>query len=101
VNGSLDKTWFQGKDHPGTLQNFSSEKVIIPVQKTPVGILVHQSPLWARFYLVSLNPRILEVIIRKNAEPGRNNRAISGGNGGGHILQRYRGLTREEMWFGT
>jgi hypothetical protein len=63
----------------------SSEEVIIAVQKTPVGILVHQSPLRARLYLFSLNPRILEVIIRKNAEPGRNNRAISDGNGGGHI----------------
>ena len=56
--------------HSGTLQNFSSEEVIITVQKTPVEILVHQSLLRARLYLVSLNPRIREVIIRKNAESG-------------------------------
>jgi hypothetical protein len=36
-------------------------------------------------YLFSLNPRILEVIIRKNAELGWNDEHDTGGNGGGHI----------------
>jgi hypothetical protein len=38
--------------------------------KPPMGILVHQSPLKARLYLFSLNPRISEVIIRKNTGTG-------------------------------
>jgi hypothetical protein len=33
----------------------------------PAEILVHQSLEKARLYLFSLNPRILEVIIQKNA----------------------------------
>jgi hypothetical protein len=41
-------------------------------QKTPTGILVHLILLRTRLYLISRAPRILEVIIRKNAEPGRN-----------------------------
>jgi hypothetical protein len=49
------------------------------------GILVHQSLLQARLYRISRLPRISEVIIWKNAEPGRNNRGIYGGNGRGHI----------------
>jgi hypothetical protein len=58
-----------------------SEKGIPAIRKTPVGILVQRSPLPARLYLFSLNLLFLEVIIRKNAEPGRNNSAVSGGNG--------------------
>jgi len=50
-------------------------------RKNPVKILVNRSLLPARLYLNSLTPRILEVIIRKNAEPGRNYPAIFDGNG--------------------
>ena len=45
----------------------------------PVGILVHRSPFHVRLYLFSLNPRIPEVIIQKNTEPGRNNCGFSAG----------------------
>jgi len=51
----------------------SSEGPITPFQKTPVEILVQQSPLQPRLYLFSLNTLLPEVIIRKNAEPGWNN----------------------------
>ena len=43
--------------------------------------MVHLSLLRARLYLNSLTPRILEVIILENAEPGRNYSTIPGGNG--------------------
>jgi hypothetical protein len=43
----------------------------LSLSKTPAGILVHQSPLRAWLYLFSPEPWILEVIIRKNAEPGQ------------------------------
>ena len=58
---------------------------VIALLKNPVRILVQRTPQQARLYLFSLNPRILEVIIRKNAEPGPENSVIYGGNGGGHI----------------
>jgi hypothetical protein len=44
-----------------------------------------RSLLRARLYLISPTHRILEVIIRKNAEPGRNHSMISDGNGRGRI----------------
>jgi hypothetical protein len=47
--------------------------------KAPAEILVYQSPKKARLYLFSLNPRIFEVMIHKNAEPGWNNSVIHGG----------------------
>ena len=59
-------------------------EVIAPL-KIPVGILVQRTPQQARLYLFSLNPRFSGVIIRKNAETGRNNSVLYGGNGGGHI----------------
>jgi hypothetical protein len=66
------------KDLPG----LSSEGAVIAVRKTPVEILVHRSPLKARLYLFSVYPRIFEVIIQENAEPGRNDEPVSDGNGG-------------------
>jgi hypothetical protein len=63
---------------PGNM--VSSEEGFITVKIHPLEILVHQSPLRARLYLFSLTPLIPEVIIRKNAEPGRNKWAFSGGN---------------------
>jgi len=59
----------------------SSVGEVIALQKPPVGILGQRSPLRARLYLFSIKPLILEVIIQKNAEPGWNNSAVSGGNG--------------------
>jgi hypothetical protein len=50
------------------------------IQKIPAGILVHRSLLRTRLYLISRVPWILEVIIRKNAEPGRNYWMITHGN---------------------
>ena len=47
------------------------------------------------------HPRISEVIIQKDAEPGRNYRTITDGNGGGHIWRYYEGRKEEGMWFGT
>jgi len=61
-------------------QNSILGRTLIIALKTPVVILVQRSPPRARLYLFSLIPPISEVIIQKNAEPGRNNRAISGGN---------------------
>jgi len=57
-----------------------SERGSFHRKKTPSEILVHRSPLRARLYLNSLTPRIWEVIIRKNAEPGRNYPAMPDGN---------------------
>ena len=56
-----------------------------PSCKSHGGNLVHQSPEKARLYLFSPSPLIFEVIIHKNAEPGRNNSVICGGNEGGHM----------------
>jgi hypothetical protein len=58
-----------------------SGRGIPTILNTPAEILVHQGPKKARLYLFSLNPRISGVIIRKNAEPGRNNGGFSGGTG--------------------
>ena len=79
----------------------SSDRAAFTVKKTPAGILVHRSLLWARLYLFSPRPRILEVIIRKNAEPGRNNWTITDGNGWGRIQQYYEDRKREGIWFRT
>jgi hypothetical protein len=65
----------------GNRQNCIVGGEVIAVLKIPVGILVHRCPLGARLYLFSPDPRILEVIIRKNAETGRKNLKVSGGNG--------------------
>jgi hypothetical protein len=46
-----------------------------------MGNLVQRAPQQARFYLFSLNTRILEVIIHKKAEPGRNNGQSPTGKG--------------------
>jgi len=51
----------------------------IALLKPPEGILVQQTPQQAWLYLFYLNPRISEVIIHKNAEPGR---SICGSSGG-------------------
>jgi hypothetical protein len=48
----------------------------------------------------SSTPWIREVIKPKNAESGRNNLAVSGGNVGGNVQQRYKGRKQEGMCFG-
>lgn len=63
----------------------SEEEEIFHPHESPAGILVQRGPLKARLYLFSLNLRISEVIIQKNAETGRDNSVLYGGNGGGHI----------------
>jgi hypothetical protein len=67
------------------IRDYLRREWVTIVLKIPAEILVHQSPKKARLYLFSLNPRISEVIIHKNAETGRNNSVICGGNGGVHI----------------
>jgi hypothetical protein len=64
-------------DPGGSLSSVGLDSAL---QKPSAGILVHQSPQQVRLYLFSLNIRISEVIIHKNAEPGRNNYGSSGGN---------------------
>jgi len=66
-------------------RSLSSVGLNMALLKPPARILVHRSPEKAWLYLFSLDPRISEVIIHKNAEPGRNNYGSSGGNGGGNI----------------
>jgi len=56
-------------------------------QRITGGVLVHRSLTRARLGLISPTPRILEVIIRKNAEPGRNYSPIPDGNWRGRIWQ--------------
>jgi len=72
-------------NHFMNLAGFIIGGLDIALLKPTVGILVQQTPQQAWLYLFYLNPRISEVIIHKNAEPGRNNCGFSGGNGGGRI----------------
>ena len=44
-----------------------------------ISSFLQRSPLRARLYLFSLNHQISEVIIHKNAEPGRNESLFSDG----------------------
>jgi len=69
--------------------------------KNPRRILVHPSLVRALLYHISPAARILESIIRKNTEPGRNNSTMSDGNGWGRIWQCYGDRKREGMWFET
>ena len=55
---------------PGTRPVFIVRGEFIAPRKIPVGILVRRSLLRARLYLFFPTPGILEVIIRKSAEPG-------------------------------
>ena len=56
-------------------------RAVFAVKKPPVGILVYWNLLRALLYLISPAPRTLEVIILKNAEPGRNYSTIPDGDG--------------------
>jgi hypothetical protein len=53
---------------------------LLSLSKNPVKILVHQRLLRTRLYLISPAPKNSGVIIRKNAEPGRNYWTIPDGN---------------------
>ncbi len=62
-------------------RSLSSVGLDIALLKPLAGILVKQTPQQARLHLFSLNPRILEVMIHKNAETGRDNSVLYDGNG--------------------
>jgi len=64
---------------PKTRPILSSEGAVFTAKK-PMGILVRRNLLRALLYLISPALRILEVIIRKNAEPGRNYSTMPDGN---------------------
>jgi len=58
-----------------------ARRAVFAVKKPLVGILVYRNLLRALLYLISPAPGTLEVIILKNAEPGRNYSMMPDGDG--------------------
>lgn len=85
------------RGHPEDLAGWYRQMELLSPSKKPAGILVHQSPLQPRLYLISPCPVIVGVIILKNAEPDRSEDKIPDGNGRGHKQQRYSNQKLEGM----
>ncbi len=96
---ALEKSCFKGAISPKTRPD-----VIVPGLFSPSKNFCDNSGtrslLRARLYLIYLTPWILEVIIRKNAEPGWNNSTISD-SGWGRIEHVTKTKKLDGMWFGT